>query len=173
MSVTILIPYKEEQKLAQDFMVYNKSLLKYPIVVVDSGGGKAFLDCCETYIEKKCDIWSARRIGLLFVETDFVLNLDVDTELPEKHGYIKRAIDLLKDPSVFAVAVDYAAPKGKGHLVFGTSMLRTKDMIEFYDYVYHPKICECQYMWAKATVQYKTVETLPFCAIHHKIKQLL
>jgi cellulose synthase/poly-beta-1,6-N-acetylglucosamine synthase-like glycosyltransferase len=167
-----LIVCYEKLDIVQKFIEGNhKILLKYPIIVVNKEGGEPLKtqQFNVTFFNQYSSFWFARRFGLEFVETEYVLNLDVDNILPE--SYVERAIILLEsDEKIGAVALNYAKPLELNHLGFGTSICRTKDLKELYDWRLIPDfpqtVCECKYMWSKFEKLGKRVETFSMQAIH-------
>lgn len=177
-NLTILISCCEEDQLVEWSIRENYTILvKYPIVIVDKKGGDKYISLEQQgnmdiqYFDQDSSFWFARRFGLEFVKTEYVLCLDVDTILPE--GYVEQAIEILEDrPEVGAIALDYAESYKQGHLAFGTSIWRTELLKELYDWrlTADQKInmCECRYMWNKLEKKNIKVETLPLEAIHLK-----
>jgi len=151
-------------------------LVKNPIVIVDKKGGDKFIQFEQQgnydiqYFEQDTSFWFARRFGLEFVKTEYVLCLDVDTVLPPH--YIEKAIEALEsDPRVAVVALNYCVPTQQDHAAFGTSVWRTDELKNYYDWrlvekPYFP--CECKYMWGKIKQNGLKVEVLPMEAIHLK-----
>lgn len=176
--LTILIPCFESQKIVECSINGNEEILtKYPLIIIDKEGGEAFVQFEQQgntniqYFDQNTSWWFARRFGLEFVKTKYVLNLDVDTVLPE--GYVEKAIEILETrPEVGAVALNYAAPHIQSHLAFGTSVWRTEQLKELYDWRLAPdqsaNKCECEYMWGKLAKKNLKVETLPMEAVHLK-----
>ena len=99
--------------------------------------------------------------GINKVDTEYILCLDDDTILPE--GYIEKALGILKNPRIVAVAIDYEIPQG--HLAFGTSIWRTAELKRLYDYEPKDSECECVHMWNKVRGK---LTTLPMVAFHIK-----
>lgn len=177
-SLTILIPCCERDELIERSIRENYEIfLKYPIVIVDKEGGDKFLLLNQQgnmdiqYFAQNTSFWFARRFGLEFVKTKYVLCLDVDTILPPH--YIESALCILESKlEVGAIALDYAASYKQGHLAFGTSIWRTEQLKELYDWrltadqKFLP--CECKYMWYKLGTKGLIVETLPMEATHLK-----
>lgn len=177
MSLTILITCCEEDDMVEKSMQDNYDiLLKYPIVIVDKKGGDKFIQFEQQgnydiqYFDQDTSFWFARRFGLEFVKTEYVLCLDVDTVLPK--GYVEQAIWTLElDPKVAVVALNYSAPTKQDHLAFGTSIWRTDLLKELYDWrlIEQPYFfCECKHMWNKVAKKGLKVETLPMEATHLK-----
>src|SRR5208337_2476383 len=170
--LTILIPCFESPRVVEFSISNNEKLFSsYPVLVVNKKGGDLFKMFALIVFDQKTSWWFARRFGLEFVKTKYVLNLDVDTTLPE--GYVEKAIEILEaHPDIGAVALDYNPPQG--HLAFGTSVWRTEQLKELYDWrlteEQQGKICECKYMWDKVAKKGLKVETLPMKAIHHNQK---
>jgi cellulose synthase/poly-beta-1,6-N-acetylglucosamine synthase-like glycosyltransferase len=107
----------------------------------------------------------ARKIGYHFVDTPYILNLDVDTILPQ--GFIEESLKLLESSiSLTMVAIDYKNPQG--HYAFGTSLWKTEILKELYDYTgfKETRRCECLYMIDKLRNAGYKLETLPFRAVH-------
>jgi glycosyltransferase involved in cell wall biosynthesis len=176
--ITILIPCYEEDKIIERSIQENYEILvKHPIIIVDKKGGDKFLFLNQQgnmniqYFTQNTSFWFARRFGLEFVKTKYVLNLDVDTVLPK--GYIEQAIAILEArPEVGAVTAEYAEPfNNNHHLGFGNSVWRTEQLKELYDWrltTKQPSMCECNHMWDKLMKKELKVETLPMEAIHLK-----
>jgi cellulose synthase/poly-beta-1,6-N-acetylglucosamine synthase-like glycosyltransferase len=175
MSLTIIIPVYEHPSVIAKFLIGNKKILaKYPIVIVVKGRSQELeeLPNCTATVNNDATFWEARRIGLRDVKTKYVLNLDVDTILPD--GYIERAIEWLEDcPKVGIVTINYQKPYNQNHGAFGTSIMRTGDMKKLYDY--NPKNypycqCECKYMQDKILKSDMGTVTLDLLAVHIKEK---
>jgi hypothetical protein len=179
LDLTILISCCEEDKLVERSILENYEILvKYPLVIMDKKGGDKFISFEQQgnmniqYFDQNTSFWFARRFGLEFVKTKYVLCLDVDTVLPPH--YVESALSILESKSeVGAVALDYAAPFHQGHLAFGTSIWRTEQLKELYDWRLKevdqsPVMCECRYMWHKLDTKGLKIETLPMEAIHMK-----
>jgi hypothetical protein len=132
-------------------------------IVIDSKGGdrlRGYVDCYKYFLGK---LSVARRMGIDMVNTEYTLNLDVDTFLP--NGYIEKALEILQNNiDIQAVALDYDKPQG--HLAFGTSLWRTKTLKEQYDWNEETKTCECLYMWNKINGKVATVPNM--VALHLK-----
>lgn len=181
MNLTILIPCCEEDSLVERSMQENYEILvKYPLIIVDRKGGNKFTQFKQQgnmniqYFAQDTSFWFARRFGLEFVKTEFVLCLDVDTILPLL--YVEKAICMLeKDPKIGAMALYYAPPCSQTHMAFGTSIWRTEELKKLYDWrLTNPPTdinkCECEYMWDKLAKVGLKVETVPMKAIHLKNK---
>jgi cellulose synthase/poly-beta-1,6-N-acetylglucosamine synthase-like glycosyltransferase len=180
--LTILISCCEEDKLVEKSIQENYEILvKYPLIIVDKKGGDKFISLEQQgnmdiqYFDQNTSFWFARRFGLEFVKTEYVLCLDVDTVLPK--GYIEQAIEILESyPDVVAIALDYAPPHTQGHLAFGTSIWRTEVLKELYTWrltqgqQFRP--CECEYMWRKIENAHMHLKTLPMQAKHLKTVNL-
>lgn len=176
--ITILIPCCEEDQLVEWSIRANYEILvKYPLIIVDKNGGDKFLLLNQQgnldiqYFAQDTSFWFARRFGLEFVKTKYVLCLDVDTVLPPH--YIEDALSILESrPEVVCVAIDYAHPNHQNHLAFGTSIWRTELLKELYDWRLTADqqfgICECKYMWQKVEKKKMIVETLSVEAKHLK-----
>jgi len=172
--ITIVIPCSENPQLVLRSVEGNKEIYsKYPMIVVSKNGGGPFLRFSPLYFKQDTSWWFARRFGLEFVKTKYVLCLDVDTILPPQ--YIEQAVELLeKDPKIGAVALNYAPPSTQNHLAFGTSIWRTEELKNLYDWRLVPipsgikPLCECEYMWNKLTKLGLKVETLQMQATHIK-----
>lgn len=176
--LTILIPVCESSEMVEKCIQGNENILtKYPLVIIDKEGGEAFVSFEQQgnmniqYFNQNTSFWFARRFGLEFVKTEYVLNLDVDTILPE--GYVEQAIEILeKNPDVYVVALNYPLESNQTHLAFGTSIWRTEQLKELYDWRLTADqkfgMCECRYMWSKLKEKGFRKETLPMTAIHLK-----
>lgn len=172
LNLTILIPCSEKPELVERSIEENEKLFSsYPVIVVNKEGGDLFKMFALVVFDQNTSFWFARRFGLEFVKTKYVLNLDVDTVLPE--GYVEQAIEILeKNPDVIAIALDYAPPYAQNHLAFGTSIWRTDTLKELYDWrltdrqAFRP--CECEYMWKKVEEAHKHIRSLPMQAKHLK-----
>ena len=170
--LTIVIPCFEKPETVAKSIEGNKEILKkYPVIVINKKGGEALKPVSSVFFQQDTSFWFARRFGLEFVKTKYILCLDIDTILPPK--YIEKAIELLeKDPTIGAIALYYERSI-QDHLAFGTSIWRTKELKNLYDWrlTYPPisfDICECKYMWNKLEKANMKVETLPMKAIHLK-----
>lgn len=175
-NLTIVIPCCEKDEIVEKSMQDNyKILVKYPLVIIDKEGGDKFIQFEQQgnydihYFEQNTSWWFARRFGLEYVKTEYVLCLDVDTVLPPQ--YIEKAIELLENNSNIGVVALFYELSPQEHLAFGTSIWRTEYLKEIYDWrmSYPPtdsRICECKYMWDKVLKNGKKVETLPMKAIH-------
>ena len=151
-NLTILMLVNNEKQWIKDrFIEGNWKLLKRPFLHITIGPEvKGF--------------WKARKEGLKRVESEYVLNLDADTILPE--DYIEEAIHLLNvNPQVYAVALDYQFPFTQGHLAFGTSVWRTEVLRRLYNFEPGDQ-CECIYMWNKIQGHLMTIKGME--AIHIK-----
>lgn len=178
-NLTILIPCSEKPEMVEASMIGNEDILtKYPLVIIDKEGGEAFVQFEQQgnydiqYFAQHSNFWFARRFGLEFIKTRYVLCLDVDTVLPPL--YIEKAIEILEaHPEVGAVALNYAEPYRQDHLAFGTSVWRTDLLRSLYDWRLTAdqsfNMCECKYMWTKLENRKMKVETLPMEAIHLKL----
>jgi cellulose synthase/poly-beta-1,6-N-acetylglucosamine synthase-like glycosyltransferase len=168
--LTIIIPIKDKPEIVEECIKGNALLFaRYPIFVLDSFGGRTFKnDIVQFYENKDMKFWEARSYLLSKVQTKYVLNLDVDTILPE--GYIEKTLDILENnPDVGVVAIDYETLQG--HLSFGTSIWRTDLLKEYYNWDNTKRECECIYMWNKVRANGLKVETLPLRAQHLKINR--
>lgn len=176
--ITILISCCEEDQLVEWSIRANYEILvKYPLIIVDKKGGDKFLLLNQQgnmdiqYFAQDTSFWFARRFGLEFVKTKYVLCLDVDTILPAH--YIEDALHILEsEPEVGTIALDYAESYKQGHLAFGTSIWRTELLKELYDWRLTANqkvnVCECSYMWNKLVKKNMKVKTLPLEATHLK-----
>lgn len=174
-SLSIVIPCYElkQHTVAISILANGKLFSKYPVIVVNKGGGNLFKKFAKQFLDQDTDFWVARKFGLKYVRTKYVLCLDVDTILPD--NYVEQAIDLLeKDQKIGAIALNYD-PLIQDHLAFGTSIWRTKELKKLYDWKLTSmpsEICECKYMWNKLTEVGLKVETLPMNAMHINIEFL-
>jgi len=175
-SLTILIPVCENPILIEAMLRKNAKLFStYPLIVVNRVGGEPFKQLGERikFFTQQTQWWIARRFGLEFVETKYVLNLDADTVIPLE--YPEKAIEILESkPEVAAVALNYYPPYQLDHLGFGTSIWRTSQLKELYDWRMTPNStteCECKYMWEKVKEKKMLVETLPFLAKQIKTRE--
>jgi hypothetical protein len=182
--LTIVIPVKDppdlERFTKENFQVLNASQK----VVIDSGGGEQLRTLPNMLLlQIQVPMWEARKIGYGKVKTAFALNLDADTVLPE--GYVQDALNLLRENSCDAVAIDYQPLQG--HYAFGTSIWRTALLKELYDYppravenlikvgeqewitAFQNGFCECTYMWARLLRSGGKLETLGYKATHLKM----
>lgn len=164
--LTIVIPVKNPKKL-DEWLEQMKWIFKeHKAIIIDSGGGERLKVYAWKYIKKNLSEWEARELGYSFVETPFILNLDVDTVLPKE--YVEEALELLRSGYADVTAIDYE--KSIGHYGFGTSVWRTEVLRRVYDYppkalelalarepshfhVFRYTICECIYIWNKAIYQ--------------------
>jgi GT2 family glycosyltransferase len=170
MDLTIVIPVFEKLEIVEKFAEGNKEILsKYLTIVINKGGGESLK--VSSLFQQNTTFWFARRFGLEFVSTKYVLCLDVDTILPPQ--YIEQAIEILeKSQNVGAVALYYSNTK-QDHAAFGTSIWRTHELRDLYDWrIGFPPVdmnmCECKYMWKKLEKTGKKVEVLLIQALHLK-----
>ncbi len=173
--LTITIPIYESTMLVERAIRDNSNIFsKYPIVIINKSGGEKFkeVQLGVKFIDQDSKWWDARKYALEFVQTKYVLCLDLDTVLPTQ--YIEQAIEILETkPDVACVALNYASPHNQPHLAFGTSIWRVGILKRLY---YWKMIeercvndkCECIYMWDKVASIGMKVETLPMEAIHLK-----
>lgn len=165
--LAIVIPVKNQQWL-DEFIEGNKEILeKYPVIVVDSGGGEKLEKFAKIYIKQDVSFWEARQMGYRHVSERYILNLDSDVVITK--SYIMSALAILEAfENVGAVSVFYdKINRNRGVLEYGCSIWRTELLRELYDYV--PKvgrICECVYMWNKLQNAGYLIETLCFRAKH-------
>lgn len=163
----ILIPIKEKPEIVDECITGNSIIFaKYPVFVLDSFGGNGFKNgIAQFYENKNMKFWEARNYLLSKVQSKYVLNLDVDTILPE--GYIEKTLEILENnPEVGAIAIDYETLQG--HLSFGTSIWRTDILKKYYDWNSTQRECECIYMWNKIRANGLKMETLSLRAKHLK-----
>jgi len=186
MELTIAIIVKNPPK-AKEFLEGNKPYLeKYPVVVVDSGGGEDYAAFAKLYEQKKLNLTDARKYIVTKIETPFIFILDADVLIPK--GYPEQALELLRNNKADAVSIFYEdLVHCQGALEFGCSIWRTSVLLELYDFSFNvndtKKIvqvgphnwaslangwCECTYMWRKIKDKNLILETLPFRAIHLK-----
>jgi len=178
-----VIPVKTPPNL-DEFIKGNLSTLSVAWkVIVDSGGGEPLGHLPNTcLLQREASMWEARRLGYEKVKTPFTLNLDADTILPD--GYVQESLNILKERSCDAVAIDYDPPQG--HYAFGTSIWRTELLKELYDYppkaveklikvgehewvtAFQNGFCECTYMWARLVRSGGRLETSGYRATHLK-----
>lgn len=155
---------------------------KFPLIVIDSGGGEILKQIAEIYIARKLSFWEARKIGYKEVKTDFTLNLDCDVVVPE--GYVQDALKLLEYADAVSIFYQDVA-HCQGALEFGVSMWKTNVLRKLYDFsmsqvsdgivkvgsmayaTLNHGWCECTYMWRKLKNKGK-LETLPYRAQHLK-----
>jgi hypothetical protein len=179
--LTIVIPVKDPPDL-QRFVRENLEVLSASKkVVIDSGRGEQLGSLPNTLLfQRQVPMWEARRIGYEEVRTPFTLNLDVDTILP--NGYVLDSLNVLRNNSCDAVAIDYDPPQG--HYAFGTSIWRTELLKKLYDYppkaveklikvgeqewitAFQNGFCECTYMWTRLIRSGGRLESLGYRAIH-------
>jgi hypothetical protein len=169
--LTILIVCAEEPKLVELSIQKNLDVFKkYPLVIVNRRGGEPFKVFNSLFFNQQTSFWFARRFGMEFVKTKYILCLDVDTVLPPQ--YIESAIQILEtQPEVMVVASTYATPYTQDHLAFGTSIWRTDILKELYDWRLTEKptqFCECIYMWKKIFAIGKKVYSFEQNATHLK-----
>jgi len=181
--LTIVIPVKDPPDL-QRFVRENLEVLNASKkVVIDSGRGEQLGRLQNTLLfQKQVPMWEARRIGYEEVKTPLTLNLDADTILP--NGYVLDSLNVLRNNSCDAVAIDYDPPQG--HYAFGASIWRTELLKKLYDYppkaveklikvgeqewitAFQNGFCECTYMWARLIRSGGRLETLGYRATHLK-----
>jgi len=160
--ITTVIAVREDAPIHQ-FLELNPFITKFPIIVVDSGGGEILRDVATEYIKETLPLSKARRTGILRVKTHYTLILDVDTVLPPE--YITEALKILREENIAVTALDYE--QLQGHLGFGTSLWKTQILKNLYDWE-EGKICECVWMWSKVRKAGYRLETLPYRARHLK-----
>lgn len=170
--LTIVIPVKEQLGIASEFLEGNKEIfVKYPTIVVDSGGGESLKTYCGTYLKKHIPFWEARKLGYSIVKTPFTLNLDADIIIPK--GYIEKALEILQQPKIGAVSTFFedngiGLRPHWGTLQYGISLWRTELLQSLYDYQKPNDFCECLYMWRKLEKSGFRLETIPMRAKHLK-----
>lgn len=184
--LTIVIPVKNP-KFLDEFVEQNRKILeKYPVVVIDAGGGERLIRIADVYvrINVPSSLWDARKLGYEAVDTPFVLNLDSDVVLPT--AYIPTALKILQTEKVGAVTMFFKdwITRHIGVLSYGVSIWRTELLKKLYDYnpaslsktviklspshfvhVGFP-YCECLYMWEKLLKSGYELETVCMRAKH-------
>ena len=100
--LTIVVPVKNPKKLDEWLRQMAWLLKEHKTIVIDSGGGEKLEALAWKYVKKDLEEWEARELGYSFIETPFVLNLDVDTVLPKE--YVQEALDLLRSEKAEATA---------------------------------------------------------------------
>jgi len=113
---------------------------------------------CTIIIERAGNLSEARKRGINKVETPFTLNLDVDCRI-DAYVLAKMRAELLKDPRVAVVALDFEQPMG--HLGFGCSLWRTTILKDLYNWKENDGQCECLYMWNRVKIRNCLIETIP------------
>ncbi len=169
MNLTITIPVFEDPALVATMIKENSAIFsKYPLVIVNKSGGDQFrtIQLGIKFFDRDSTWWDARKFALDYVQTKYVLCLDLDTVLTPQ--YIERAIAILESrPDVACVAINYADPHKQDHIAFGTSIWRLDVIKRLYDWdACSGKACECKYMWSKVEAEGMKVETLPIEAKH-------
>ena len=168
MNLTITIPIFEDPALVAIIIKENSAIFsKYPLVIINKSGGDQFrtIQLGIKLFDQDSTWWEARKFALDYVQTKYVLCLDLDTVLTPQ--YIEQAIEILESrPEVVCVAINYAEPFHQDHLAFGTSVWRLDILKQLYDWNQSRKSCECKYMWEKVTSIGMKVETLPMEAKH-------
>ena len=168
-NVTIVTPVKEDPRLVDEFIAYNRIMLKeYPLIVIDSVGGFRLEDFATIYKRMSLPLtfWEARILGYKDVETEYIFNLDCGV-VPDK-DYLTYALYYLEDKDVGAVSTFIINRNHKGKLGFGISIWRTELLKKLYDYNPNkmPKdhrLCECIYMWDKLEAEgYKIRSSMKF-----------
>ena len=177
--LTIVVPVKNPKKPDEWLQQMEWLLNEHKTIVIDSGGGEKLEAFAWKYVKKDLKEWEARELGYSFVETPFVLNLDVDTVLPRE--YVQEALELLRSGKAEVTAIDYV--ESIGHYGFGTSMWRIEVLREIYDYppkalelkmkidpshwhVFRYTICECIYIWNKLCALRKKFVPLLYKAVN-------
>jgi hypothetical protein len=117
-------------------------------------------------VDTRVGMAKARKWVINQVTTQFLLTLDVDTDLPE--GYLEDALRILEfNPKVACVVIDYE--KSQGHYAFGTGVWRTSIVQKLYDYSeVTTQLCECSHLYHKVLVSGYTIESLYCRAVHNK-----
>ena len=162
--VSIVIPVKENPNVVRGFVSGNLDILKnYPVYVVNKEGGE-ILEKFYSYLkDTTLDMVAARKKGLEWVTTEFVVMLDVDTVLPK--GFIDAALLVFSNHiNVVVVALDYE--KSQGHYAFGASIWRTEILKDLYDIDPRKDLCECMQMWHKVQQSGFLIKTLNMRAEH-------
>lgn len=164
--LVIVIPVKNPQHL-DEFIEGNREILeKYPVIVVDSGGGEKLKEFAYLYLKEDVSLWEARRIAYRYVSEPYVLNLDSDVVIPKP--YIVSAIGILKVlKQVGAVSTFYnKITRNRGTLEFGCSIWRADLLKKLYDYKPKAGFCECLYMWGRLQRIGYQIETVCMRAKH-------
>lgn len=172
--LTIVIPCFESEAMVHRCVIANLDVLqRYRVIILNKTGGERFRDFIWPMLfNMGASFWFSRRFGYEFVRTEYILNLDVDTILPD--GYVEKAIQIMdSDLSIGAVALDYAAPFMQSHLAFGTSIWRTVELRALYDWRMtsgqSEDLCECRYMFKKVEAMGKRVVSIDgMSAVHMK-----
>jgi len=184
--LTVVTPVKNPLNLKAFIDGNSKLLSKYPLIVIDSGGGEPLKPIAKIYIARKMPFWEARKLGYTYVQTPYTLNLDTDVILP--NNYVEDALSLLEKAKADAVSIFYEdVAHCQGALEFGASMWKSEILKKLYDFsmniVSDGKIvkvgsmtyaalnngwCECTYMWRKLKNAGGRLETLPYRAKHLK-----
>jgi hypothetical protein len=163
--ISIVIPVKEKEEVVSKFISGNLDILNHcTVIVIDSGGGEELTKVATLYSKIDRDMSTARKLGYIPVKTPYILNLDVDTILPD--GYLEDALVLLDNSKVVVVALDYE--NLQGHLAFGSSLWKSDILRKLYDYKEGNIICECCHLWHKVLQSEYKIETLLYRAIHLK-----
>ena len=171
--LTIVIPSSGKLKFENQvkFAEGNKEIfLKYPIIIISKIKDEVFKSFSSLFFVQNTSFWFARRFGLEFVKTKYVLCLDTDTVLPLR--YVEQSVEILENNyRVGAIALNYEEPYKQNHLAFGTSVWKTELLKELYDWKLtgnESSLCECLYMWKKLEKHGYLLETLSSNAKHLK-----
>lgn len=171
--LTINTPVHADGEVVERFIKGNERILnKFPLIVVSRGTGDQLKSIAKLFFTQLTSLGFARRFGLEHVDTQYVLNLDVDTILP--FDYVIQAVNLMEgNLKVGAVAIDYQ--ELQGHLAFGTSVWHTTLMKQLYDWNLTSNKqggCECLSMWSKLRRNGYLLESLNYRATHIKGENL-
>jgi len=169
LDITIVTPVKEDPRLVDKFIAYNKIMLKeYPLIVIDSVGGSRLEDFAIVYQRRSLPLtfWEARKVAYKYVDTKYIFNLDCGV-VPSK-DYLTYVLCYFNNEDVGAVSTFIINRNHKGKLAFGVSIWRTELLKKLYDYNPNkmPKdhrLCECIYMWDKLEAEgYKLRPSMKF-----------
>lgn len=183
--LTIVVPIKNPPDFSAFIDGNRKYLEKFPVIVIDAGGGTELIKYAKLYLVNNVNLTEARKVGYSLVQTPFILNLDCDVLIPD--GYIESALELFKrNKDIGAISIFYDNLEHcQGALEFGISIWRTEILKNLYDFSFNkvndgilmrigPNIFsslnngwyECTYMWRKLKDCELKLETLNFRAKH-------
>jgi glycosyltransferase involved in cell wall biosynthesis len=180
--LAIVIPVKDPPDIDRFIEVNKRFFAKYYVIVIDSGGGEKLEQYADHYVKRNLSLWEARKLGYSYVATEFILNLDVDVEIPSLYPELT---DFMRENEIDAMSIFYEDVNHcQGALEFGISLWRTSVLRSLYDFSSETAIspiqkvgtmhyaslnngwCECTYMWRKLKLSGRKLETVSVRAVH-------